>query len=302
MHAFSTRLGGVSEPPYASLNLGFGSGDSRARVLRNRGRFSQAVGIDPDDLITLRQVHGNQVSVLTQASDTMLVRGTPGDGLITNRPYLPLAVITADCFPVVLAVPGLPAVGILHAGRKGTAARLVPTAIALLCQAFNVSPAAVYAIIGPGIGGCCYEVDDASAKPFLTQFAADAAVYWPSRRGHMFLDLQQAIMLQLSTAGIPSAQVWSANLCTACHPHWFYSYRREGSRSGRMLNVAMIQPSTAAASRLPPSSCRLKSGLLPESSREGYEPPSIISRHHLRSQGRDVQVRGDRRIIAASQT
>jgi polyphenol oxidase len=251
MHAFSTRLGGVSEPPYASLNLGFGSGDSRACVLRNRARFSQAAGINPDDLMTLRQVHGNQISVLTEASDTMLVRGTPGDGLITNRPYLPLAVITADCFPVVLAAPSLPAVGILHAGRKGTAAQLVPTAIALLCRAFNVSPAAVFAVIGPGIGGCCYEVDEASAEPFLIQFAADAAVYWPSRPGHMYLDLQQAILLQLSTAGVPSAQMWAADLCTACHPQWFYSYRREGPRSGRMLNVVMIQGSTAAASHPP---------------------------------------------------
>lgn len=249
MHAFSTRLGGLSEPPYTSLNLGFGSGDSRACVLRNRVRFGQAVGIDPDALTTLRQVHGNQISVLTEASDTTLVRGTPGDGLITNRPYLPLAVITADCFPVVLAAPSLPAVGILHAGRKGIAARLVPTAIALLCQAFNVSPTAVFAVIGPGIGGCCYEVDDASAEPFLTQFAADAAVYRPSCPGHMYLNLQQAILLQLITAGVPSAQMWGANLCTACHPQWFYSYRREGPRSGRMLNVVMIQGSTATRGR-----------------------------------------------------
>jgi polyphenol oxidase len=247
MHAFSTRLGGVSELPYTSLNLGFGGGDSRERVLRNRVRFGQAVGINSDNLTTLRQVHGNRVCVLTEAKKATLVQGTPGDGLITNRPQLPLGVITADCFPVVLAAPSGPAVGILHAGRKGTAARVVPTAIVLMCEAFDLSPEALFAAIGPGIGGCCYEVDEASGEPFLAGFAADTAVYWPSRPGHLYLDLQQAILLQLRAAGVPSSQMWSADLCTACHPHWFYSYRREGPRSGRMLNIVMIQSNTAAA-------------------------------------------------------
>jgi polyphenol oxidase len=246
-HAFSTRLGGESEPPYASLNLGFGGDDSRARVLRNRARFGQAVGFTPNDLMTLRQVHGNQVFVLTEVRDPSFVRGTPGDGMITNRSHLPLAVITADCFPVVIAAPSLPAVGILHAGRKGTVGRVVPTAIALMCEKFDVSPEAVFAAIGPGIGGCCYEVDDASAEPFLSQFASDAAVYRPSRPGHVYLDLQQAIRLQLCATGLPSTQVWAAELCTACHPQWFYSYRREGPRSGRMLNVVMIEDTTPPA-------------------------------------------------------
>jgi YfiH family protein len=248
MHAFSTRLGGVSEPPYASLNLGFGSGDDRARVRGNRARFAQVVGFNPDDLVALRQVHGNRVIVLTEGTDPQGVRGMPGDGLITERPHLPLAVITADCFPVVLVAPSLPAVGVVHSGRKGTAVQVVPTAIALLCQALHVQPEAVFAAIGPGIGGCCYEVDDASAEPFQTQFAPDAAVCRPSRPGHLYLDLQRAILLQLRAAGVPSAQVWCADLCTACHPQWFYSYRREGPRSGRMMNVVMIQSSTPSDS------------------------------------------------------
>ena len=198
--------------------------------------------------MTLRQVHGNRVIVLTEASDLPLVRGTPGGSLITNRSHFPLAVITADCSPVVLTVPSLPAVGILHAGRKGTAARVVPAAIAVMCNEFDVSARAVFAAIGPGIGRCCYEVDAASAESFLTQFAADVAVYRPSRPGDLYLDLQQAILLQLCAAGVPSTQVWSANLCTACHPEWFYSYRREGPRSGRMLNVVMMEANMPPAS------------------------------------------------------
>jgi YfiH family protein len=246
-HAFSTRLGGSSEPPYDSLNLGFGSGDSRACVLRNRVRLGRAIGFLADDLMTLRQVHDNRIIALTEASDLSHVRGMPGDGLITNRAHLPLAVITADCFPVVLMAQSLPAVGILHAGRKGTAAGIVPAAIARMGTEFGVSPTALFAAIGPGIGRCCYEVDDASAEAFRSQFGPDAQVYWPSRAGHLYLDLQQAISLQLRAAGVLSTQVWSANLCTACHPEWFYSYRRDGPHSGRMLNVVMLETGVAPA-------------------------------------------------------
>jgi polyphenol oxidase len=245
MQAFSTRLGGLSAPPYASLNLGLGSGDDRTRVQGNRARFGQSIGINLRDLVTLRQVHGNRVVALTKAADPQLMQGTPGDGLITNRPSLPLAVITADCFPVVLAAPCAPAVGIVHAGRKGTAARVVPTAIELMSQEFDAPPEALFAAIGPGIGPCCYEVDEASAEPFQAQFTLGDAVYRPSRPGHLFLDLQQALVQQLREAGVPSSQVWHADLCTACHPGWFYSYRREGPRSGRMLNVVMIRPNAS---------------------------------------------------------
>lgn len=247
-HAFSTRLGGVSEPPYASLNLGLGSGDERARVHANRTRFGRAIGVNLHDLVTVRQVHGDRVIALTAAADPRLVRGMPGDGLLTDRPNLPLAVITADCFPVVLAAPSLPAVGIVHAGRTGTAARVVPTAVELMSRTFDAPPEAVFAAIGPGIGRCCYEVDEASAAPFQTQFALNAAVYRPGRPGHLYLDLQQAIVQQLRDAGVPPAHVWHADLCTACHPHWFYSYRREGPRSGRMLNVVMIRSDAPPAS------------------------------------------------------
>jgi polyphenol oxidase len=249
VHAFSTRLGGVSSLPYASLNLSVGSGDDPRNVQENRRRFSRAVGYETADLVALRQVHGNRVAVLAAGRDPHLVRGTPGDALITNRPRLPLAVITADCFPVVLVAPHLPAVGIIHSGRKGTAARVVPAAIELMCQEFRVRPDALFGAIGPGIGGCCYEVDAASADPFIAQYSAGDAVYRPSRPGHVYLDLQRAILRQLEAAGVPSSQVWSADLCTACHPQWFYSYRREGPRSGRMLNVVMIQSTARSTSR-----------------------------------------------------
>jgi YfiH family protein len=246
MQAFSTRLGGLSAPPYTSLNLGLGSGDDRMRVQRNRLRFARSIGINLRGLVTLRQVHGNRLVVLSEAANPHLIRGVPGDGLLTNRPELPLGVITADCFPVVLAAPHVPAVGIVHAGRQGIAGGVVSTAIALMSQAFDAPLEALFVAIGPGIGRCCYEVDEASAEPFEAQFTLNDAVYRPSRPGHLYLDLQNAIVQQLRRAGVPSTHIWGADLCTACHSHWFYSYRREGQRSGRMLNVVMIQPNAAS--------------------------------------------------------
>src|SRR5687767_5636126 len=99
IHAFSTRVGGVSASAYTSLNLALGSGDDRARVQENRRRYSEVVGFEPDSLVALRQIHGNQIAVLSAGSNPGSIRGSPGDALITDRPYVPLAVITADCFP-----------------------------------------------------------------------------------------------------------------------------------------------------------------------------------------------------------
>jgi polyphenol oxidase len=242
IHAFSTRLGGVSHAPYAWLNQGFGSGDDRPRVWDNRRRFARAIGFDPKALVTLRQVHGDGVVVLTEGDDPEAARGTQADALITDRPQLPLAVITADCFPVLLVAPSHPVIGIVHSGRRGTAEEVVPRAVHRLCDRFGVRPGRVFVAIGPGIGGCCYEVDEASAAPFRARHTLGDGVLRRSRPHHFYLDLQEAIRLQLLALGVPSHHIWSANLCTACHPAWFYSYRREGARSGRMLNVAMIRP------------------------------------------------------------
>jgi hypothetical protein len=245
LHAFSTRLGGVSAAPYTSMNLGFGSGDDRTCVGQNRQRFGLAVGFNPERLVTLRQVHGCRVLVLSRATTPTAVQGMEADALITNCPGIPLAVITADCYPVVLIAPSVPLIGIAHSGRRGTVEGVVATTVQQMCNGFGLRPEAIFAAIGPGIGGCCYEVDDASAAPLRGQFPVDAPIFRASRPHHLYLDLQRVIFLQLRAIGVPTSQIWSAHLCTACHPQWFYSYRRDGPRSGRMLNIVMIRPDAA---------------------------------------------------------
>jgi len=242
LHAFSTRAGGVSDGRYTSLNLGFGSGDARVCVQANRLRFGQTVGFDVDCLVTLRQVHGKRGILIAGGDDPMGVRGTPADALITNQPQVPLGVITADCFPVLLVAPSVPAVAIIHAGRRGTLAQIIRVVSTLMCDRFHVPARSLHAAIGPGIGGCCYEIDAVSAQPFHALYTHRDGIFRPSRPQHVYLDLQRANLLQLQAAGIPPQQIWVANLCTVCHPQWFYSYRREGTRTGRMLNVVMLQP------------------------------------------------------------
>src|SRR5690606_29061329 len=144
--------------PFATLNMGFGSGDNRTRVVENRQRFGQAVGFDPERLVTLRQVHGHRVVWLSEGDDPASVRGTQADALVSDRPELPLAVITADCFPVMLIVPTVPLVGIDHSGRRGTAEQIVPTTVRQMCTRFELRPDAVFDATGPSIGRCCYEL------------------------------------------------------------------------------------------------------------------------------------------------
>jgi len=210
-------------------------------VQANRQRFGRSVGFEGDALVTLRQVHGNRVIWLAEDDDPAQVRGTEADALITNRPQVPLAIITADCFPVLLVAPSVPAVAIAHAGRRGTAVRICQVVAGIMCDRFHIPPRTLYAAIGPGIGGCCYEIDEASAEPFRAQYSHRDGICRPSRPQHVYLDLQQANLLQLQAAGIPRPQIWAANLCTACHPEWFYSYRKQGASTGRMLNVVALR-------------------------------------------------------------
>jgi purine-nucleoside/S-methyl-5'-thioadenosine phosphorylase / adenosine deaminase len=219
--AFTTRVGGVSDGPYASLNLGRKSGDAPANVDENRRRVCTGIGADADRLAINFQVHGTTVN---QASAG--VRGeVRGDGLFTEEPGLPVLALTADCVPIALArANGSPAVAVLHAGRIGLLAGLVEAAVARL-------GAPLAAAVGPAIGPCCYEVGDEIADPYRARFGSGIV-----RDGR--LDLWTASELLLREAGC--ARVERVDLCTACNPERFFSYRREGRPHGGQGVIAAL--------------------------------------------------------------
>jgi purine-nucleoside/S-methyl-5'-thioadenosine phosphorylase / adenosine deaminase len=219
--AFSTRVGGVSEGPFASLNLGRLTADEEERVDENRRRLLREVGGEPDRLTMNRQVHS---AIVRQARPGE--RGAPGDGLWTDAPALPLLALTADCMPIALARARgeHPGVAVLHAGWRGLLTGIVEAGAAALGgrQA---------AAIGPAIGPCCYEVGEQVAEPFRARFGADVI-----RDGR--LDLWTAAERALRDAGVEDVE--RIDLCTACHPELFYSHRRDAGLTGRQGVVALV--------------------------------------------------------------
>ena len=219
--AFSTRTGGVSTGPYDSLNLGLLTDDAPANVQENRRRLCERVGADPARLAQNRQVHGDRVNEAIAGE-----RGRDGDGLWTNEPDVPIVALSADCLPVALAATdGEPRLAVLHVGRAG----LLDGIVRAGRDVFD--GAAVRAVIGPGIGPCCYEVGDEIRAAYHARFG-EAVIH--GRR----LDLWTATELALRESGV--ADVERADLCTACNPELFFSHRRDAGVTGRQGVIGYV--------------------------------------------------------------
>lgn len=233
---FTGRAGGVSEPPYAELNMGAGVGDDITAVRENRDRVAMELGLDPARTVWMRQVHGADVTHVTSA----VLRGSlredgaalVGDGIVTTEPALVLGVLAADCAPVLLADPVAGVVGAVHAGRLGTAAGVVPAAVAQM-RAHGAEPSRITAVIGPMVCGACYEVPGE-----LRAQVAEAvpAVSSTTRWGTPGLDLGAGIIAQLRQAGVESIR--SDPRCTLETPDLF-SFRRDG-RTGRFAGLIWL--------------------------------------------------------------
>lgn len=257
VHGFSTRIGGTSklgrEP---ALNLGFTDWDLRDAVEENRRRFAAALGAKSTPMVALKQIHSDLVHRVDRAPEGVL----QGDALITKTPGLLLAVQTADCVPILLADKRTRTVAAIHAGWRGTLARIATKALGQMQMEFGTKPADVIAAIGPSIGVCSYEVGAEVVQKFAAQFAEARAwfdgpydrllssdapnpVKWLSMMppGHdpplptAQLDLIAANRWQLADAGVPEANIAAANLCTACNLSAFFSYRREPNKTGRLM-------------------------------------------------------------------
>jgi YfiH family protein len=220
--AFSTRVGGVSEGPYASLNLGRKTGDDVERVDENRAILCDSIGADVSRLALNFQIHSATVNRAEAG-----VHGTPGDGLWTDERGLPVLAFAADCVPIALARTNgdVPAVAVLHAGRIGILAGIVEAGIAALAGG------KVAAAIGPAIGPCCYEVGEEVAAPYRERFG-------PEMVQGRNLDLWEAADRTLRAAGVD--EIERVDLCTACNPDLFFSHRRDGKPRGVQGVIAYV--------------------------------------------------------------
>jgi polyphenol oxidase len=269
-HGFSTRTGGFSRVyGKGALNLGFTKDDSKTAVERNRAAFvSHLLAVRESKhnssqlpLITLRQIHSDLIHFVDSPPKSQLA----GDGLITSTPGLLLSIQTADCLPIMLIDPKQRAIGVFHAGWRGTLKRLVEKGIGEMRRHFGSRAPDLKAAIGPGIHGCCYEVGKEVHEKFESQFAYATKLFREVEEfnevrekypmlfltarapGHselpkkIFLDLVEANRQQLLAVGVLAKNIEASELCTNCHPDLLFSYRAEKGKTGRMMAVAGIR-------------------------------------------------------------
>jgi polyphenol oxidase len=267
VHGFSTRLGGVS-PVYGgrALNLGFTPEDSRVAVERNRELFLKGMGAATGrkgwPLVSLRQIHSDLIHRVDGVSQEPLA----GDGIVTDTPGFIVAVQAADCFPIILVDPKRRAVGVFHAGWRGTVKRIVEKGVGEMRRYFDCEPRNIVAAIGPGVQACCYDVGEEVRTKFRSQFSYADSLFRevkesdPVREkypllfltarapGHselpvkLFLDLKEANRRQLLDAGVSAKNIDATSPCTACHRELLFSYRAENGVTGRMMAAAGIRP------------------------------------------------------------
>lgn len=229
--AFTTRTGGVSGSPFNGLNLGGGVGDDPAAVTANRRLAAASLGIDPDRVVWMHQVHGANVAVVNAATPA---DPPEADAVVTTTAGLALAVLVADCAPVLLADPAAHVVAAAHAGRPGTAAGVVPATVAAMRE-LGAAPARIVAFIGPAVCGACYEVPRGLHDEVT---AAVPECSCRTRQGTPGLDIRAGITAQLRRAGVDRVHV--DGRCTVESPDLF-SYRREG-RTGRFAGYIWLEP------------------------------------------------------------
>ena len=273
LHAFSTRLGGSSRIYGGALNLGFTKQDSRIAVERNRRAFLRKLGTvengHPWPLITLRQIHSDIVHCVKAVPKETVA----ADGLITRTPGIVLAILTADCIPVILADTKRPAIGVFHAGWRGTLKRIVEKGVGEMRRCFGTQPRDLKVAIGPGIHSCCYEVGAEVRERFESQFEYAAGLFREAKEsdpirekypllflsarapGHselpkkIFLDLVEANRKQLIAAGVSAKNISSSPLCTTCRTDLLFSHRAEGGMTARLMAAAAIRPPATKTTR-----------------------------------------------------
>lgn len=237
-HGFLSRTGGISKPPFASLNFDTRDGDNIENVEHNKSMAGRLFGFDVPRLLTINQVHGNDVLIIDKpVKDISGISKTSADAIITNQYGIAIGILTADCVPILLADPVKKLISVVHAGWRGTVKRIVQKTIEIMINHFDSDKEAILAAIGPSIGQCCYKVDGAVAKEFENnEFINKKADYWE-------LDLKMINLNQMVSSGVLEKNISVEDICTSCRNDLFFSYRADNKKTGRQLNFIMMRES-----------------------------------------------------------
>lgn len=238
-HGFTTRKGGISPKPFASLNLAFHTGDKAENVRQNRERVSSAFALDLANWVAGKQVHGDQVRIITEEDRGRGVQEYSTalediDSLITNLPDVVLTSYHADCVAIFLYDPKKKAIGVAHAGWRGTVERIGSKTLKKMQQTYGSSPKDCLIAVGPSIGPCCFEVDEKVVEVWQQNFPHWPEVIKVKSEGKWLIDLWETNRRQFLEIGVPADQIAISHLCTVCRRDLFFSYRAEGGKTGRM--------------------------------------------------------------------
>jgi len=231
-HAFLTRQGGVSVPPYDSLNMSDKNGDREDSVSQNKTRIATAFGFESRRLILLDQMQRDQILLVKEPIST-LPAPLEYDAMITNSQNILLGILTADCLPIFAIDQKRRVIAAIHAGRQGTFLQITAKVLKKMKGEFGCSSRDFLISLGPSIGPCCYEIDEKVFHPDWKPFSTTKGT------GKWMVDLARINIAQIKREGIQEEQVFWINSCTCCHPDLFFSYRGEG-RTGRQLSFIGI--------------------------------------------------------------
>ena len=250
VHGFSTRQGGVSAAPFNTLNLGQSVGDDRTKVDENRRRFFGGSGVDPAQVVRVYQAHDNGVlrvegEVLQRAGfpESLIDRARPFDALVTKQSGLALTISTADCVPILIHDPVRCAIAAIHAGWRGTARRVVVSALDAMRDSYGTDAADCRVAIGPCIRACCFEVDVPVTDAMASALTAWHSFATATRPGHWQMDLPAINRRLLEQSGVASERIDDLDLCTSCRSDLFFSHRRDKGRTGRMMAFILMRGS-----------------------------------------------------------
>lgn len=238
-HAFSTRIGGVSKGEFESMNLSFGRGDPDENVINNYKIFCKAAGFDYESLVASAQDHNTYVRVVTGENKGVGIfkpRDMQSvDGLVTNERGVTLVTYYADCTPLFFVDVKNRAIGLAHAGWRGTVGRIGEKVIKTMGENYGTSPEDIKVCIGPAIAKCCYEVDSPVAEKFLGLDGLDSSVFvFEKGEGKFMLDLLECNRQIVVNAGVKPENVELSDLCTRCSSSLLWSHRATGGRRGTM--------------------------------------------------------------------
>jgi polyphenol oxidase len=238
-HAFFTRNGGVSPPPWDSLNFASNTGDSRERVAENLEIAARALGVAASRVYFLSQVHGTDARPILAAEDRASVLQVEGDVTLSSAPDVVCGVRSADCVPVLVGDRATGAVCAVHSGWRGTTKNVVRSGVDAL-RALLGAPGDLIAAVGPHIEACCFEVGADVAAELAACSRAGARAVVP-RGEKARVDLRMTVRAQLEAMGLGPGSIDDVAGCTVCRPELFHSYRRDGAKSGRLASVIAVR-------------------------------------------------------------